>query len=288
MWRTQDILHKKPQLVPGTLLLIASSLVVYRHMTHVEMQHQQGDVLKTFLAMILVQMLPLVALELKIMSCADPVGVFCQFATPVTLVHAIFLGMRLCLYENYDFGDRLIFSTAFVGALVAILVGYRQHWSCIFCCKGVWGIVGLALSASYATAWLDNYVLGGEEHWDDLFHIAFETSNSYIEILAFVPAVWMVYREDKSTVRFEVESKDTARTSAVFFIFLVGFYLCEDLFNAYNARAFYLVAFAHILHFLLLLDFGVYVLAHVYNPEKLVGELRKWLPVDFSQNSWEV
>jgi len=280
MWRTQDILHKKPQLVPGSLLLLASSLIVYRHMTH---EAHQADILKTFLAMIVVQMLPLVALEVKIMSCADPVGLFCKFATPVTLVHAVFLGMRLCTYSNYGFGDQLIFGTAFVGALAAILKGYRQHWSCIFRCHGMWGLVGLALLASLSTSSLDNYLNARQPSWGKFFSTVFETSNSYIEILAFVPAVWMVYREDKNMDRFQVESTDTTRTSTAFFLFLVGFYLAEDLFNAYNVFGLYWMAsVAHIVHFLLLLDFGVYVLAHVYNPEKLVGELRKWLPVDFS------
>merc|ERR1719263_304701 len=99
MWQTQNVLHKKPQVVPGILLLLAGSLVVYRHMNHSPGEYE-SDSLKTFLAMVVVQMLPLVALEMKIMSCADPVGLFCRFAMPVTLIHTFFLGMRLITGEE--------------------------------------------------------------------------------------------------------------------------------------------------------------------------------------------
>merc|ERR1719453_1416351 len=122
MWRAQDILHKKPQVVPGTLLLIASSLVVYRHMTHEA--YGQADILKTFLAMILVQMLPLVVLEMKIMACADPVGLFCKFAAPVTLMHGVFLLMRVIQYPLYEQGSLLFAILGTLGAGVTMHCGY--------------------------------------------------------------------------------------------------------------------------------------------------------------------
>merc|ERR1719379_2851400 len=162
MWRTQDILHKKPQVVPGTLLLLASSLIVCRHMTHE--QYHGSDQLKTFLAMILVQMLPLVALELKIMSCADPVGLFCKFATPVTLIHAVFLGMRLI--QHYlssetiwdDTAQMLTAGLGFAGALMTMTLGFRQSLVNIVLCKSVWGLMVLGFVAAFATNMLDSYL----------------------------------------------------------------------------------------------------------------------------------
>jgi len=285
MWQTQNVLHKKPQVVPGTLLLLASSLIVYRHMTHTTYGHD-SDNLKTFLAMILVQMLPLVALEMKIMSCADPVGLFCKFATPVTLIHAFFLGMRLVMYSQYDQADLLCSGAGLVGALVAMCKGYRQSWSNIVHCSAVWGLISLALMASLSTSSIDAYFKPSwmtPETWESFFTTVIETSNSYIEIVAFVPAVWIVYREDKNEGRLQVESVDTKRTCSTFFLFLVSFYVAEDLLHAYFAyQISWMVSLAHVVHFCLLLDFSCYVLAHTYNPEKLVGDLRRWLPVDFS------
>jgi len=281
MWRTQDILHKKPQLVPGTLMGLAGSLIVYRHMTH--QSHHESDHVKTFLAMVLVQMLPLMILEMKIMSCADPVGLFCKFATPVTLIHAVFLGLRLCTHYNYDQGDLVVSGAAFVGAFVAIFLGFRQGWSSIFLCQAVWSLVGLAFVAAACTTSLDAYMNNTAwkiETWSEYFNTVVETSNSYIEIVSFVPAVWIIFKDQSG--RFQVESTDTKRTATAFFIFLVGFYLSEDLLHAYQAyEVYWMASVAHIAHFLLLVDFGFFVLAHIYNPEKLVGELRKWLPVDF-------
>jgi len=284
MWRTQDILHKKPQVVPGTLLLLASSLIVCRHMSH-EQEHGT-DVIKTFLAMILVQMLPLVALEMKIMSCADPVGLFCKFATPVTLIHAFFLGMRLVMNHQYDQSTLVCSGMGFVGALVAMQKGYRESWSNIVSCYPVWSLISLAFMASLSTSSLDSYLNPKPEWmapttWESFFTSVIETSNSYIEIVAFVPAVWMVYRENKSMGRYQVESTETKRTATAFFLFLVGFYVTEDLLMLYQAWEFSVLAsIAHLAHFILLVDFSFYILAHIYNPEKLVGELRRWLPVD--------
>merc|ERR1719420_2659829 len=102
--------------------------------------------------------------------------------------------------------------------------------------------------------------------------------------MAFVPAVWMLYRESTSGERMpSVESIQTKRTSTAFFLFLVIFYFTEDITQAYESMFISpLAAMAHMAHFLLLSDFAFYILAHVYNPEKLMGELRKWLPADLA------
>jgi len=282
MWNAQNILHKKPQVVPGILLALSSSLVVYRHVTHSEPEGE-SDPIKTFLALILVQMLPLVALEMKIMQCADPVGLFCKFATPVTLTHAFFLGMRLVNYHLYESMTVFFSTAAFLGSLAALRVGYRQSLLGMVTCSSVWGLVGLAFMAAVVTTAVDDYLNPKPYGWDwqAFYHIVFQTSNSYTEVVAFVPAVWIVFREANSGGRCQVESTDTKRTATAFFAFLVGFYLTEDLLSAVDAYSYsQMASLAHVAHFLLLVDFGCYVLAHIYNPEKLMGELRRWLPVD--------
>jgi len=293
MWQIQDMLHKTPQVVPGALLGSAGSLIVYHHMTH-EGEEHEADPIRTFLAMIVVQMLPLVALEMKIMSCADPVGLFCKFATPVTLLHAFFLGMRLLMYNNYDSTCLATSALGFVGAILTMVVGFRQSLSNIIACYSVWSLVALAFVAAVSTQALDQYVnpqtdwdsYGAaikENYWTLIFSNSLEYSNSYIELLAFVPAVLMLYRENRNESRYQVESTDTKRTATAFFLFLVGFYITEDLVNAYHSYQLSgLASLAHVAHFILLVDFACFVLAHIYNPEKLVGELHRWLPVDFS------
>merc|ERR1719389_246418 len=115
MWQTQQVLHKNPQLVPCTLLSMAGCLVIHRHATAEVYGH---DHIKTFLALIIIQMLPLVLLEMKIMSCADPVGLFCKFATPVTVIHAFFLSMRIVMYSIDDSHSEWITGLSLAGALI--------------------------------------------------------------------------------------------------------------------------------------------------------------------------
>lgn len=256
-------------------------------MTYVE--EFQEDVVKTFLALILVQMLPLVALEMKIMSCADPVGLFCKFAMPVTLTHAFFLGMRIVMYDTYDAMTLKVSCVGLVAAFVTMIKGFRASLMTVLQCYTVWSLIMLSYIAAFVTSSITLYL---SEHyhaswyvfeWEQFFRDVLHNSNSYIELVAFVPAVLMVFRENKNEHRFDVASTDTKRTATAFFLFLVGFYILEDLGNAYNALGITVLAsLGHTAHFLLLVDFACYVLAHIYNPDKLVGELRRWLPFDLS------
>jgi len=282
MWQAQEILHKKPQVVPGTLLSIAGCMLIHRHMTEEVYAH---DHLKTFLALIIIQMLPLVALEMKIMSCADPVGLFCKFATPVTLVHAIFLFMRLCMYNLYETRYLVFSAMGLVGALFTLHTGFKESaLGIVVRNPNVWCLVLVAMVAAFATNTVDSYInpLSYNKSWEEFFNDMLSTSNSYIELTAFIPAVWMVYRQDQR-VYDDTDCVSTQRKATAFFLFLVGFYFTEDVMQAWDAVGYAnCAACGHIVHFLLLCDFAFYVLAHIYNTDKLVGQLRRWLPADLS------
>jgi hypothetical protein len=276
MWQTQYALHKKPQVVPGICLILASSLIIYRHL-----DHSLSDGLKQFLVIILAQMLPLVALEMKITSCPDPVGLFCKFATPVTLMHAFFFGMRLVMYPWYDQECLLCSGVFLIGALVAIHKVFHQTWSNIVQCSAVWGLVSLALMASIVTTSMNLYLEAPSVplmNWKRFSEEVILTSTDYVEIMAFVPAVWMVYSEDQTKAHVSVDMVKAKRISTTFFFLMVGFYVTEDLTSPHLS---WTTFFAHLAHFCLLTDFSCYVLAHIYNPEKLVGQLCRWLPSDF-------
>merc|ERR1719401_1188175 len=95
----------------------------------------------------------------------------------------------------------------------------------------------------------------------------------YIELLAFVPAVWTVCRPDATgggQVRASTDVIDTRKRTVAFFAFLIGFYITEDVIGGFKLIwDLPLAACGHAAHFLLLLDFAVYLLAHLYDPEKL-------------------
>merc|ERR1719420_145581 len=111
------------------------------------------------------------------------------------------------------------------------------------------------------------------EDWSALALATAKQTAVYLELTAFVPAVWMMYREQPTGRRFEVDGFDQHHIrlkgmATAFFLFLVGFYILEDLYSSYKVWSFApLASLAHIAHFFLLLDFAVYILAHIYNPE---------------------
>merc|ERR1719386_450362 len=93
MWRMQVALHGQSNnaMLPALLVAAASVMVVYKHFT----DNQGGDPIKHFLALIVIQMLPLVFLQMKILSCLDPVGMLSRFGIKVLLMHTCFLTLRV-------------------------------------------------------------------------------------------------------------------------------------------------------------------------------------------------
>jgi hypothetical protein len=238
------------------------------------------------MGMIILQMLPLCCLEMKIMQCADPVGLFCKFATPVTLIHIFAFGMRLVLKQHDSFTLSYSAIAGVAGMIIMVKVYRTSLWSVIKC-QSVWTLIILSLVASVATTCLDLYLHPEMDIrlivWEAFVRNIFRTANSYIELVAFVPAVLMVCREDKNASRAQTELEDTKRTATAFFLFLVCFYVTEGIYNAYlTYELSVMVMITSLAHLALLIDFAFYVLAHIYNPEKLMGDLRKWLPFDVS------
>merc|ERR1719198_1201231 len=153
-------------------------------------------------------------------------------------------------------------------------------------CRNVWFLLVVAVACAFVTNSIDGYVnpppSWRPQTWGDFFNGMLSTSNTYLEILAFVPAVWMVYSQNQR-IYDDTDCVSTKRKATAFFLFLTGFYVLEDLYSAWNSwNVAKVAATAHVLHFLLLSDFACYVLGHIYNPDKLLGPLRKWLPADLS------
>lgn len=302
MWQINRLLHSKDsqgQIVPALLMLVAGSLVVHNHVINDGEDYQ----VKKFFWMILLQMIPLAILEFKIASCADPVNMFCKFSVPVTLMHAIFLCTRV-VYSVLISGNPIPYVEmqclfGFCVAMVTLYKGFDLSLTskCISEHSAVWR---LALICFLAAAFVEGLAAAGwdedqaqliEEIGDNHFwHIwllcTIRSAGVYGELICFIPAVWMMFQSDSGGYvdrPADVESSKVKKKATSFFLFLVTFYVFEDLYNAYHFFTVVpLAAFAYAAHFLLLLDFACYVLAHIYNPEKLVGELQKWLPVDLS------
>lgn len=271
MWQTQELLHGKNNNValPALLVAAASMLVVYCHWTD---EHDT----KTFLALIVLQMLPLVFLEVKILSCPDPVSMLSRFGIKVLLMHACFLLLRVCTWPLLEVGLGLCNLGGLLAVCAALHWGFRFQWSIAsaYQHRDVCGLVFLAMVGALGTELLDFH----RAH--SLLELTIFTASSYMEILAFVPAVWMVHQTSKkSDNNASTAEPDVERQAVFFFAFLVSFYIMEDVISAFRvASGIPFASVGHIVHFLLVLDFACFLLAHIYNPEKLQGHLLRWLP----------
>eukprot|EP00416_Gambierdiscus_australes_P022118 CAMPEP_0171064592 /NCGR_PEP_ID=MMETSP0766_2-20121228/6386_1 /TAXON_ID=439317 /ORGANISM="Gambierdiscus australes, Strain CAWD 149" /LENGTH=307 /DNA_ID=CAMNT_0011520643 /DNA_START=63 /DNA_END=986 /DNA_ORIENTATION=- len=280
--RLQNALHGSDSVaLPGCLLLVGTSLVMYQHMTDNDTGRHS---VRNFLAKILASMLPLALLERRILSCVDPIALFAKFSAKVLLMHACFLGLRMAclLFPNVNVGYSACNALAFFAACVMLpwIFGLRPSLSSVVEHRDVWG---LAL-VSALTALLEVMLLGRfgfSSYWSRLKFIedVIITGSDYIEILAFLPAVWMAWR--KEGVDAHVELADSQKRAACLFAFLVAFYSVEDVLNAMQVRKVYpLAACGHFAHFFLLMDFCAFVLAHLYDPEKfakLRGAIATWV-----------
>lgn len=246
------------------MLVAASSVtVVYKHFTDVV----PGDPVKHFLAMIVIQMLPLVFLQMKILACPDPIGMVSRFGTKVLLMHTCFLALRVCAWPlleiNYGLGNLI----ALVLAGVALHCGFQFRLSSIVAHKDIGCLLLLAIVGAFCTEVLNLYRPAS------LLECTIFTSSSYMEILSFMPAVLIVHKSVKKDDDERIAAPDRVQKQAAFFFaFLVPFYISEDVVSAFRiATEEPLAAVGHIVHFLVLLDFACFLLAHIYNPGKVHG-----------------
>lgn len=256
-------------LLPAVLVTVSSILVIYQHFADADTSRHS---VRNFLAKILISMVPLVILEKKILQCPDPIALFAKFSAKVMLMHAAFLCLRLSclLIPNVEVGYTYCNTTAFVAAFVMLGLVFKvrpslrsviEHADVLalvgITCAIALGEVSVLGRFSFFTKWTRSM-------W---FEDLILTGSDYIEILAFVPAVWMACRKDAGQP--DADLQDCQKRALCLFAFLLGFYIVEDVVNAYTLSRDYPVACCgHVAHFLLLLDFAGFLLAHLYDPDK--------------------
>jgi len=272
LWRTQVALHGQNNnaVLPAVLVAAASVLVIYKHFT----DEQGGDPIKHFLGLIVIQMIPLVFLEVKILSCPDPVGMLSRFGTKVLLMHACFLALRVCAWPLLEVGLGLCNLLGLMFVCVALYKGFQLRLSGIGAHMDVCLLLVLAVCGAFFTELLDF------NRQASLLECTIFTASSYMEILAFMPAVWMVYKGVKKDDDEKVCETSSVQMEAIFFFaFLVPFYIMEDVISAFRVGGEEpLAALGHVVHFVLLLDFACFLLSHIYNPDKVQGGFLRWLP----------
>merc|ERR1719240_1776681 len=111
---------------------------------------------------------------------------------------------------------------------MALRLGFNFSLASIHAHLDICGLLFLAVAGALCTELLDF------NRQASLLECTIFTASSYMEILAFVPAVWMVHqsakKNDDDVLDFETTTVQTQ--AAFFFAFLVPFYVMEDVISA--------------------------------------------------------
>lgn len=264
LWNAQRSLRRNPILLPCAVVGLAFLMIVCYHTMFERDSHIQA-----FLIVISMTMLPLSYVDASISDCSDPIGMFNKFGFRVMLMHAGFLSVRAISMMSPavlpDIYNNWVNITAAITAIIAIVVGFQKQLASIHQCVDVLGLFLLAFLVGEATELVTN----GSLVMDPALIGAITAD--YIEVLAFVPAALAIIILGKKDAKLEMVDPQECQRSAWAFAFLViGFYFVEDMVTAClgfkdGDRIF--ESFAHVLHFVVLVDFGVFVIASAHDPD---------------------
>jgi len=272
--------------LPGVLFVISAVLVGYRGIT----QEHSDMPLAGFLANIMLQMTPLIALKIKIWMAADRVSLVPLVLAKTLMIHATLEFLRISSQVIHPRTiPKLPLAVDFVGLFSALaLLKYEFEYPIN---PMVWAqhidvrnLVALACGASLVTevgfafipeAWMDEttklYFQDPLEPGKVMF-----TAANYIDIVAFMPIVWRLYKAENELEEAAVGttvSDKAKRQVRMFFLFVGAFYLWDDVIDPIMGLLDEPVAMmAHAAHFMLLLDFAGFFTFQVSQPASLASK----------------
>lgn len=281
--------------LPSILLVLSILMVMYRHIT-IGLPYMG---LRDTQALLLVQMIPLLALKFKMYTCSDRMGLLCRFAIKVLLIHVAFLSLRVTAQLYLIIGglgwknfwsmmtwDLFNDITSLYALLKILKESFGWEWDREHLSKHIeiQTLVGVSVAAAFSTQIVDAFLQPKlyKGFLKVVLSSAFEASN-YLDVLTFVPGIWMLYRQDDGdgTVVFrglkaQDHTEDKSKQTMYFFMFLLSFYFTEDLLSPImTLRKEPLAIVAHTCHFMLILDMAGFFLQQAYshNSEPTKAEL---------------
>lgn len=231
--------------------------------------------LHKFLIFVAISMVPLVYVDAVIGSCGDPRTTFCKFAHKIVILHVVFLCLRI-----FARGNLFVYYVSIYGFVVSALTAAVVFPREVVNMKGnadVIAILVLASVASLGTTGLAKvldlvHVLSSYYSLDTaIWSGVIDAIGEFIEIVAFVPAAWIIFSESKKESR-AVDEAEFKRSAIGFTVFAMLFYAVEDVYTAYYVyhRSKFETC-SHMLHFVLLADFCFYLMACVFTPDKVLN-----------------
>lgn len=245
--------------------LLGATFLCFMAMVTFMSHHSTAGEMREFLGCEVLQLLPLVIIKHKIVWSQDRINVLSRFVTNVLIMHVSLFAIRVWTYPivvaDIDLQDDqyvVINLVSLIGAFSVLTFGFNFNWSALFSeeHRDVHWIHVVALVQAAVTQLVDK-----ETRYNPGFFLI-RICNA-IEIYTFMPAVFQLYRMQVCMEVFApLPEKSAQRQATAFFIFLTIFYVHEDLLVAQDLP---LCPTGHILHLLMLLDFGGFFLFQAFN-----------------------
>lgn len=247
-------------IIPTVLLVASILLFIYREFTETK-----NDLsLCVMLGLNVIQMVPLMVLKVKILKHPDVVTVLSKFSTKVLLMHMSFIALRVVIDpsgSDFEPGEYWVFLAALLLACGILQIDSDFRWKDLFMFdrehRDIWILIFIAiLLTCFQVWWIPDT-------------IKMTCLSNRLEILSFMPAVWMLYRMDRCFEVFQpMPEASTQRRAICFFTFVVGYYIYEDLIiPMISLPGNMLYMTAHNVHLLLILDFGSFFIMQSYLPK---------------------
>lgn len=243
--------------IPIILLLAVAGMWVHQSM------FGTFPACRRFLGSLVIQMVPIAVLKCKVVNSVNRVALISRNALKVLITHVSVLILRLLAAmlmhsgvsspqdeSSIDFYANLC---ALVGAFVILTMMYDFRWSCTdFSAHsdvGIVHILGMAFTG-VQMAWLSSY------DWQFVIWVA--AYANFMEVLAFMPAVWMIFITQKDLLAFECFSQPKVEQQVkYFFLWMICFNIYDDCISVVlSGLTDPFVVAGHVVHFIMILDFN--------------------------------
>lgn len=292
---------KTNMLIPGILTLSCFGLLGYHYST----QETYDYAMCHFLAIVCLQMFPLLALKMKIYQCGDRLSLVPRVLVKTILMHIVLAILRIIppfMRRNWTIYDMQL-GVDVCGLLAAIGVlssvfGYHLTPRTFIEEREVRNLCVMAIIAAFST----EVVVGifpktfsfaeatGMMQERGFIKKTVFTAANYVDVIAFMPVVLKLYeieRDDDIHAGTSVPM-EARRQVLMFFTFVVGFYSWDDVIDPirnYEGTYDVVAMMAHAAHFVLLLDFAAFFIMQVWTPSSNKGEqLQGLLEQGFDQD----
>lgn len=276
------------RVVPFVLVLFIATVTAHAWIS--ESAKHAGH--ESFMVNVLIQVMPICLLKAKIVTSTNRLALLSRTASKLMFMHISVLTLRFLLNVSQLAGGASLtaeyFSPLDFWATASFLLSAVYFLSVV--CEFQWTTVEFMTHTDIAVLHILGMVHAAiiqyNYAWDRKYRYDIQVwlvqyTNS-MEVLAYMPALWMLSQLDQKLLAFEPLSQATSQRQAIWFLaWTMAFNIYEDGISTVMSGVFqpHFVA-GHVAHFLVLLDFSSLFLQQAYNSKvsKNEGPISENLP----------